>query len=85
MLVLTRKVGEEIVIGDNVRVRIVAVQNQRIRLGITAPQQVAVHREEIYHRLQDYNDCPEVADQNEHDVGWELRSDSAAHNKQGKT
>jgi carbon storage regulator len=55
MLVLTRKVGEEIVIGDNVRVRIVAVQNQRVGLGITGPQQQAVH-------LQDFNDCPEVAD-----------------------
>jgi hypothetical protein len=44
-----------------------------------------VHREEIHHRLQDFNDCPEVADQNEHDVGWELRSDSAAQKKQGET
>jgi carbon storage regulator len=85
MLVLTRKVGEEIVIGENVRVRIVAVQHQQVRLGIKAPQQVAVHREEVHHRLQDCNDCPEVAEQNEHAVGLELRSDSAAQNKQGET
>lgn len=84
MLVLTRKVGEEIVIGDNVRVRIVAVQNQRVRLGIMAPQQVAVHREEAHHRLQDFNDCPEVAGQNEHAVGLESGSDSTAQNKQGE-
>lgn len=85
MLVLTRKVGEEIVIGDNVRVRIVTVQNQRVRLGITAPQQVAVHREEVHHRLQDYNDCAEVAAQNEHSVGLELRLASTVHNEQGET
>jgi carbon storage regulator len=85
MLVLTRKAGEEIVIVDNVRVRIVSVQNQRVRLGITAPQQLAVHREEVHHRLQDFNDCPEIAEQNEHAVGLELSSDSASQNKQGET
>lgn len=85
MLVLTRKVGEEIVIGDNVRVRIVAVQNQRVRLGITAPQQVAVHREEVHHRLQDSNDCPEIAEQNEHALGLRLRNHSTVQNKQGET
>ena len=52
MLVLTRKVGEKNLIGDNVLVRIVDVQNQRVRLGITAPQQEAVHREEVHHRFQ---------------------------------
>jgi len=85
MLVLTRKVGEEIVIGDNIRVRIVAVQNQRVRLGITAPQQLAVHRHEVHQRLQDFNGCPGIAVQNEHAVGLELRSDSTAQNKQGET
>jgi carbon storage regulator len=85
MLVLTRKVGEEIVIGDNIRVRIVAVQNQRVRLGITAPQQAPVHREEAHHRLQDFNDCPKVTGQNEHALGLELKSDSTVQTKQGDT
>lgn len=84
MLVLTRKVGEEIVIGDNVRVRIVAVQKQRVRLEITAPQQVAVHRDEVHQRFQDCNDGPGIAVQNDHAVGYELRSDSTAENKQGE-
>ena len=69
MLVLTRLVGEEIVIGDNVRVRIVAVQNQRVRVGITAPSHVTVHREEVHQRLQDFHDCPEVTEQNENPAG----------------
>ena len=59
MLVLTRHVGEEIVIGDMIRVTIVAVENGRVKLGITAPHQVTVHREEVYRRLQDFHVCPE--------------------------
>ena len=84
MLVLTRKVGEEIVIGDNVRVRIVAVQNKRVRLGITAPQQLPVHRDEVHQRLQDINGGPGIAVQNEHAGGLELRSDLTAQNKWGE-
>lgn len=68
MLVLTRKVGEEIVIGDNVRLRIVAVQNQRIRLGITAPPQVTVDREEVQERLKEFRECPARAEQHENAV-----------------
>lgn len=69
MLVLTRRVGEEIVIGDMVRVKIVAVHNQRVKVGITAPSQVAVHREEVHQRLQDFHDCAKAAEQNENPVG----------------
>ena len=58
MLVLTRRVGEEIVIGDTVRVTIVSIQNGRVKVGITAPQQVTVHREEVRQRIQDFNYCP---------------------------
>ena len=70
MLVLTRRVGEEIVIGDMVRVRIVAVQNQRVKVGITAPTQVTVHRGEVHERLQGFHDCPEDPEQNEENVVW---------------
>ena len=47
MLVLTRRVGEEIAIGENVRLRVVAVQGRRIRLGVAAPKSVHVRREEV--------------------------------------
>jgi carbon storage regulator len=47
MLVLTRRIGEEIVIADNIRVTVVAVNGQRVRVGITAPPSVAVARPEL--------------------------------------
>lgn len=71
MLVLTRRVGEEIVIGDMVRVRIVALQNQRVKVGITAPSHVTVHREEVHQRLRDLHDCPGRAEQYDNVVGSE--------------
>ncbi len=52
MLVLTRRVSETIMIGDDVRVTVVGVKGNQVRLGITAPAVVAVHREEIYKRVQ---------------------------------
>ncbi|MCK4302466.1 MAG: carbon storage regulator CsrA [candidate division Zixibacteria bacterium] len=55
MLVLTRKLGESITIGDDIRVSILGVQGRQVRLGIAAPADVAVHREEIYSRVQDEN------------------------------
>ena len=71
MLVLTRRVGEEIVIGDMVRVRIVAMGNQRVKVGITAPSHVTVHREEVHQRLQEFRDCPGYAERIEDAVGSE--------------
>jgi len=49
MLVLTRKIGEEIVIGDDIRVRVVAIGGNQIRLGFIAPKEVPIHREELLH------------------------------------
>jgi carbon storage regulator len=54
MLVLTRRVGEEIVIGNNVRVTVVAVQGDRIRLGVTAPRLVSVDRLEVHERRSEF-------------------------------
>ncbi len=51
MLILTRRIGETIVIDDNVQVTVLAVKGNQVRLGIQAPEDVAVHREEIYERL----------------------------------
>jgi carbon storage regulator len=52
MLILTRRVGETVVIGDNVTVAIIGVKGSQIRIGITAPKDVTVHREEIYERIR---------------------------------
>lgn len=59
MLVLTRKVGERIHIGENIVVTVVRLQNDKVRIGIEAPADVHVHREEVYHRLHaDSNTAP---------------------------
>lgn len=52
MLILTRKVGESILIGDDVRITTLGIQGRQIRLGISAPNNITVHREEIYDKIQ---------------------------------
>ena len=54
MLVLSRRIGEEIVIGDNIRLTVVAVQGNKVRLGISAPDSVQVDRQEIHERRTQY-------------------------------
>jgi carbon storage regulator len=49
MLVLSRKVGEEIVIGDSIRLKVLSIRGNQIRLGFTAPKDVIIHREELCH------------------------------------
>lgn len=55
MLALTRKVGESIVIGDNVEITVIAVTGDQIKLGIDAPRSVSIHRKEIYLQIQEEN------------------------------
>ena len=52
MLILTRRVGETLMIGDDVTVTVLAVKGNQVRIGVNAPRDVAVHREEIYERIQ---------------------------------
>ena len=55
MLILTRRVGETIIIDDDIEVTVLAVKGNQVRLGIKAPDHIAVHREEIYQRLMGEN------------------------------
>ncbi len=52
MLILTRRIGESLYIGDEVRVTVLGVRGTQVRIGINAPKDVAVHREEIYYRIK---------------------------------
>lgn len=63
MLILTRKVDESLIIGDNVTITVLGVKGNQVRIGIKAPRDVSVHREEIYLRI--HNDGTEPSKKSE--------------------
>ena len=56
MLILTRRIGESVYIGDDVRLTVLGVRGTQVRIGINAPKDVPVHREEIYYRIKHEQD-----------------------------
>ncbi len=62
MLILTRRVGETLMVGDDVTVTVLGVKGNQVRIGVNAPKDVAVHREEIYERIKHEQDQSGNAD-----------------------
>ena len=63
MLILTRRVGESVVIGEDVTVTVLGVKGNQVRIGINAPKHVAVHREEIFERIKSGRSADGAADE----------------------
>ena len=60
MLILTRRVGEAVVIGEEVTVTVLGVKGNQVRVGVTAPKDISVHREEVYLRIQNEGRAEQV-------------------------
>lgn len=59
MLILTRRVGETLIIGDDVTITVLGVRGNQVRIGVNAPKNVSVHREEIYERIRKEKEEPQ--------------------------
>lgn len=78
MLVLTRKVGEGIAIGDDVKIIVMQIKGKQVRLGIKASPSTVVHREEIYQRIQEENRSASAADTSKLDEARNLLGDKGS-------
>lgn len=69
MLILTRKVGETLMIGDEIEVTILSLKGNQVRIGVNAPKDVPVHREEIYDRIKRERQGGEVGSEAGNEIG----------------
>ena len=60
MLILTRRTGESVMIGDDVSITVLGIMDKQVRIGVDAPKDIAVHREEIYNKIQEEKNNPEA-------------------------
>tara|TARA_R110002073_G_scaffold10854_4_gene50876 strand:+ start:213 stop:464 length:252 start_codon:yes stop_codon:yes gene_type:complete len=73
MLILTRRIGETVVIGDNINITVLGVKGNQVRLGVNAPKEVSVHREEIYQRIQFEKEAGDAGDVDEAETDYDNR------------
>ena len=81
MLILTRRLGESITIGDEVKVTVLAIHGHQVKLGVVAPQKIMVHREEIYLKIQEENKKGTLGSQKDFNNPNELKHSSDEKSK----